>query len=109
MQTPIDWQAEARRMRAQGKTSAEIAMALGQAPSTVRTALLGTPRSSPPETLGAGAQYTAPHVPRTPRPILNQDMVRSAAADFAAGRISRDELMKQISPGHRPLPRCYLT
>ena len=38
-----------------------------------------------------------PHITRVPRTILNQDMVRSAAADFAAGRISRDELMKKIT------------
>ena len=96
METPIDWQAEARRMRAQGKTSDEIAALLGQAVPTVREVLRGTPRP-PPETLRAGAGFTATHTPRTPRVILDQDMVRSAAADFAAGLISRDELMKQIS------------
>jgi hypothetical protein len=47
MQTPIgsgSWQGEARRVRAQGKTSAEIAALLDKAPSIIREALGGTPR-----------------------------------------------------------------
>ena len=39
-----------------------------------------------------------PHLqPRTPRVILDQAMVRSAAADFAAGKIDRAEFLKQIT------------
>jgi hypothetical protein len=39
MQTPISWQAEARRMRAQGKAAHEIARALGTTVTAVRKAL----------------------------------------------------------------------
>ena len=93
----IDWQAEARRMRAQGKASDEIAALLSKPPSAVREVLRGTPRP-PPETLGARqAELAATHTPRTPRVILDQDMVRSAAADFAAGKIDRAELLRRIS------------
>jgi transcriptional regulator with XRE-family HTH domain len=96
METPIVWQAEARRMRARGKSSDEIAAQLGKTVSTIREVLRGT-RRPPPETLGAAAGFTATHTPRTPRVILDQDMVRSAAADFAAGEIDRAELLRRIS------------
>jgi len=39
METPISWQAEARRMRAQGNTSDEIAALLGTTVTAVRKAL----------------------------------------------------------------------
>ncbi len=108
MQTPIgsgsfasaseSWDAEARKLRAQGKTADEIAAQLGQARSTVLDALRGTPRP-PPEILGAGAQLVAPHVPRVPRVILDQGALKAAAAAFAAGEIDRDELLRRISRG----------
>jgi hypothetical protein len=47
MQTPISWQAEARRMRAQGKASGEIAALLGKTGSAVREVLRGTRRPLP--------------------------------------------------------------
>jgi hypothetical protein len=102
METPINWQGEARKMRAQGKSSDEIAAQLGKARSTVIEALRGTPRPPPAagdaRSLGAGrAEDTVAHVTRTPRTILDRQALPSAAADFAAGRISRDELMKKIT------------
>ena len=101
MGTPISsgsgsWQAEARRMRAQGKASDEIAALIGKTVSAVRAVLRGTPRP-PAGVLGAGARLVEPHAPRTPRVILDQDTVRSATADFAAGRIDRDELLRRIA------------
>ena len=65
MQTPIGWDAAARRMRAQGKASDEIAMALGQTVAAVRVALRGT-RRTPLAALGAG-QAKAP-CPARPAP-----------------------------------------
>jgi hypothetical protein len=101
MQTPIDWQAEARRMRAQGKTSVEIAALLGEAPSAVREALRGTrlPAAAGDDAkpLGAGATLIERRVPRTPRVILDQVALTAAARAFAAGEIDRAELLRRIS------------
>jgi hypothetical protein len=97
MKAPIDWQARARQLRAQGKSSDEIAVLLHQGPTVVREVLKGTPRS-PSETLGARqAELASRHAPRTPRAILDRQALPSAAADFAAGRISRDELLRRIT------------
>ena len=74
----------------------EIATQLGKERSSVLEALRGTPRP-PPSVLGAGSSLIEPHATRTPRAILHQDMVRSTAADFAAGKIDRDELLRQIT------------
>jgi hypothetical protein len=93
MQNADGWQAEARRMRSQGKTSDEIAVALHQGPSVVREVLRGTPRQ-PPTVFGAGAE---PHVARVPRPILDEAALAAAAMAFAAGEIDRAELMRRIS------------
>ena len=90
------WHTDALRMRAQGKGADEIAAELGKARSMILEASRGTPRP-PPEILGAGARLIEPHAPRTPRVILDQDMVQSAAADFAAGKIDRYELLRRIS------------
>ena len=96
METPTGWDAEARRMRAQGKTSAEIAALLQQSPSAVREVLRGT-RRLPPEVLGAGRSFIEPHAPRVPRAILDQTGLQSAAQAFAAGEIDRAELMRRIT------------
>jgi hypothetical protein len=97
MKAPIDWQAQARQLRAKGKSSDEIAVVLHQGPSVVREVLKGTPRP-PAETLGARqAELASRHAPRTPRTILDRLALPSAAAEFAAGLIDRAELMRRIS------------
>ena len=97
MQTPINWQGEARKMRAQGKSSDEIAMALGQTPEAVREALRGTRRTRL-AVLGAGrAEIPEPHVARVPRVVLDRQALPFAAAEFAAGLIDRAELMRRIT------------
>jgi transposase len=79
METPISWQAEARRLRATGKTSAEIAAKLGKSLSTVKEALRGT-RRTPLAVLGAGrAGLAAPHAKRVIRVILDEQTLGSAA------------------------------
>jgi hypothetical protein len=103
METLVDndsWQAEAPKLRAQGKDADEIAALTGKAPSAVREALRGTESLADDDvrSLGAGrAELTVPHTPRRPRAILDQAMVRSAAADFAAGKIDRAELLRRIT------------
>ena len=96
METPIDWQAEARRLRAKGKTSAEIAALLDQTVAAVREALRWS-RREPPDVFGAGAALVEPHVPRTPRVVLDRAALPAAAAAFAKGEIDRAELMRRIS------------
>ena len=97
MQTPIGWDAAARRMRSQGKTVHEIAALLGQAPSAVRNALRGT-RRPPPEVLGAGRSFVEPHAPRVPRAILDL-AVLAGRGDGVRRRceIDRAELMRRIN------------
>ena len=41
MQTPVSWDAEARRLRAQGHDASEIAARLDKAPEAIRGALRG--------------------------------------------------------------------
>ena len=96
METPINWDAEARRLRAQGNGVAEIAALLGQEPAAVREALRGT-RRSPPVVLGAGQKLVEPHVPRVPRVVLDRAGLKTAALAFAQGEIDRAELMRRIS------------
>jgi hypothetical protein len=96
MQTPINWQAEARRMRAQGHDASKIAALLGQTVSAVRLCLRGT-RRGPPAVLGAGTRLVEPHVPRVPRVTLDQSALQAAAPAVAAGEIDRAELMRGIS------------
>jgi hypothetical protein len=85
METPIDWQREARKMRAQGKSSDEIAALVGQTVPAVREVLRGTRRTRL-AVLGAGrAEIPEPHVARTPRVVLDRQAVPFAAAEFAAG------------------------
>lgn len=96
MQDPIAWDAEARKLRATGKTAAEIAALIGKEPSAIKEVLRGTPRP-PPEVLGAGRSLVEPHVPRTPRVIVDQAVVQAAALAFARGEIDRAELLRRIS------------
>ena len=97
METPIDWQGEARKMRAQGKSSDEIAALVGQTVPAVRDVLRGTRRTRW-AVLGAGrAEIPEPYVARTPRVVLDRQAVPFAAAEFAAGLIDRAELMRQIT------------
>jgi hypothetical protein len=96
MEPPVDWQAEVRRLRAQGKSSDEIAMALDKSPSAVREALRGT-RRTPLAALGAGQSMVKAHVPRVPRAPLDRAVLQTAALAFAAGEITKDELMRRIS------------
>ena len=95
------WQAEARKLRAQGKATDEIAALIGQPRSDVRTALRGMPR--PPATvgdeakpLGLGRSFIEPHAPRVPRIVLDRAALKAATAAFAAGEIDRAELMRRI-------------
>jgi predicted transcriptional regulator len=101
METPIDWQAEARRMRARGRTSDEIAAQLGKTVSTIREVLRGTRQlataGDDARSLGAGAKLVEPHAPRTLRVILDEGALTAAAAAFAAGEIDRAELMRRIT------------
>ncbi len=100
METPIgsgSWDAEARRLRAKGKTSAEIAALLQQDPSAVREALRWNRRDDPPAVFGAGATLVEPHVTRVPRVVLDRQALQAAAVAFAAGEIDRAELMRRIS------------
>jgi hypothetical protein len=95
-----NWQAEARRLRAQGKTADEIAALLQQDPSAVREALRGTPSPEPfgAKPLGAGrAKLAAPHAPRVPRVTLDRTVLQAAALAFARGEIDRTELMRRIA------------
>jgi predicted transcriptional regulator len=96
MRIPTSWQAEARRMRTQGKASDEIAVLLGKTPSAARKVLRGRPRPPPP-ILGARADLVEPHVARTPRVVLDRAGLQEAALAFAAGEIDRLELMRRIS------------
>ncbi len=96
MQDPVDWRAQALRLRARGHDAGEIAALLGQAPREVLEALRGT-RRTPLAALGAGASMVEPHVSRVPRPPLDRTVLQSAALAFAKGEISRDELLKRIS------------
>jgi hypothetical protein len=92
------WQAQARKMRAKGKTADEIAAELGQAPEAVREALRWTRQDDPPAVFGAGATLIEPHVRRVPRTILDRQALPAAAAAFASGEIDRAELMRRIAP-----------
>jgi hypothetical protein len=92
IEPPIGWDAEAGRLRAQGKTSAEIAALTGKDASAVREVLRGTPRP-PSEVFGARQSLVEPHVPRVPRTILDRQALQAAAMAFAAGEIDRGELM----------------
>ena len=48
--------------------------------------------------LGASqAKLAAPHVPRTPRVILDRAVLRAAALAFARNEIDRTELMRRIT------------
>jgi hypothetical protein len=48
--------------------------------------------------LGASqAKLAAPHVPRTPRVILDRAVLRAAAPAFARNEIDRTELMRRIT------------
>jgi hypothetical protein len=97
MKQPTDWQAEARRLRAKGMASAEIAALVGKAVPEVREALRGTRRTRL-AVLGAGrAEIPEPHVARTSRVILDRQALPFAAAEFAAGLIDRAELMRRIT------------
>ncbi len=88
-------------MRAQGKTSDEIAALLSKAPSAVREVLRGTRQlataGDDARSLGAGAKFLEPHATRTPRVILDEGALTAAAEAFAAGEIDRAELMRRIS------------
>ena len=112
-------------MRAQGKAPAEIAALLNKPLSAVREVLgvtgqgkpAGPPatarkveaasdrpsrRSSSPDSegakpLGARARLIEPHAPRVPRVILDQGALQAAALAFAAGEVTKDELMRRIS------------
>jgi hypothetical protein len=101
METPISWQAEARRMRAQGKASDEIAALLSKPPSAVREVLRGTRQlataGDDARSLGAGAKLVEPHKPRVPRVTLDQAVLQAAALAFARGEIDRAELLKRIT------------
>jgi hypothetical protein len=127
MRIPIRWHAEARRLRADGLTPIEIAVLLGRAVSSVRSALgpasqekaagkaaatrkaEAKPAKAKParslsesagdgtKPLGAGTRFVEPHAPRVPRVTLDQGALAAAAAAFAAGEIDRAELMRRIS------------
>jgi hypothetical protein len=100
MQTPVDWRAAARRMRARSMGAAEIAAALDKEPSEVREVLRGRRRTRRPSpaVLGAGrAELPEPHIPRIPRVTLDRTVLQAAALAFAKGEISRAELMRRIA------------
>ena len=111
MRIPTRWHAEARRLRADGLTPIEIAVLLGRAVSSVRSAL--GPAS---QEKAAGKRRPSPSRPRPSRREVflvgwrrdeaawRRDEVSqaaralaAAAAAFAAGEIDRAELMRQIS------------
>ena len=94
MKTPIysssrgSWQAEARRMRAQGKAADEIAALIGQTAAAVREALRGT-RRTPLAVLGAGrAKLPEPHIPRTPRAPLDRTVCRRRRSPSRPARLT---------------------
>ena len=91
------WQAEVRKMRAQGKSSDEIAMALGQTPEVIREVLRGTRRTRLAALGASRAEIPEPHKPRAHRVVLDRQALPFAAAEFAAGLIDRAELMRRIT------------
>jgi hypothetical protein len=100
MQTPIDsgdWQAEARRLRAQGHDASAIATALGKTSSAIREALKGAPRPEAEVVLGAWRSFIEPHVPRVPRVVLDRAVLKAAVLAFAQGEIDRAELLRRIT------------
>ena len=110
-------------MRAQGHGAREIAEALGRSHSAVKwlfsqgkpaTTRKPSPRpgapadkaakptrkpSAPPSSpaLSAGARLVEPHAPRAIRVTIDERALAVAAADFAAGKTDRVELMRRIT------------
>jgi hypothetical protein len=93
----MGWDAEARRLRAQGHDTGEIATKLGQAPEVIRAALRGIARPEAEAVFGAGQTLVERHTPRVPRVTLDRQALPSGAAAFARGEIDRAELMRRIS------------
>ena len=103
---------EARRLRADGMTFRELSAKYGFAQSVISEAVSGVPRpkrdrnvphpklrTSESPIFGAGPDcvFVKAWSKRAPRPVIDKDAIMPAAKAFAAGKITRDEMMRRIS------------
>ena len=102
------WWAEVAALARQGLTHEQIAERIGRCGKDVCVALKrlreGARAAEPEERAGdiilgkgAGALVRS-HAPRTPAAAVPRETVAEAARAFARGEISRDEMMRRITP-----------
>ena len=108
-----DWVPDALERRARGETYDVIASVHGVSPTTVRTAVnpekkrKSRAKSAECKRIRSAAQrgegpivgsFIFKHKPRAIRKVIDRPAVMPAARLFAAGRITRQELIASITP-----------
>jgi len=92
------WHDDARHLDKQGMTRTAIAKTVGRSITRVSRVLTAAPR--PEQSVcreeGAGSTWFEPHVPRTPRQLIDYEALKKAAPLFAAGKISREQFLRRI-------------
>lgn len=91
-----DWMAKAIKMRGDGFSITAIAEDVGKRYGTVRAATTGIhkPERAPARLRSYAA---APRAPRAIKTIIRREAVSPAIADFAAHKITIEELMERIT------------
>lgn len=97
MRIPIRWHAEARRLRADGKTPVEIAKTLSRPLSTVRWALNESGGEQNRERIPRARARRLIVDPDMARAMLDADIGKVIVPLFLEGEIDRAELTRRIT------------